>query len=1080
MFGHLEGHLLPVGLDIGVLQLLLDSAAADLAMEPTPPQPGDPSWGRRSTGAASDTASGSGNPAMRAAAAAFASALGSGGGGTGAGAGFGAGSFLSGGNGGFGLGMGMGTGMGTGSYGGTLRSGAGGFLATAGASAEEAQPDLAGLQREQLVRLCAPEELVADLTGLTIIGQGARSVTFQALWRGARVAVRFSSCSSAHPAASAVIRQALVSKALAHPNILQHYSIRCCRLAPASAAASGGGAASTATAAAAAMTAATAAATVTPAAATAGGSSPSAGPLPSEPSASATAASATPSAAAIAAANGSGFGSNAGLSAALCTAPPECLGEPRERAPASVGYLSGPSNTAAAAALRGSSDSASDSGGAAGPSAAAAGDADVDGSPAGALPAGEDCTGLLEATSPNSAAAAMAAAVAAAADMAPSASDAPMAPCPAQPAAPLRALSSPSTLAGSGLRPYRPPPCTHRLLTTVEEHPATSSSQPFPPSAPASAPAATALAAVTDPAPVPAPAPAPAPVTTKAPAAAATAAVAVCSAASGSLASGAPVSSGGSGPRQQAVMTEREQLLAELGLGPGQQRTRMLRPPPAAPQAEPLASAAGPGDAAASPLRPSPPPPSGSQVAVAVAAAAPAGAQAPPPLVGPGPGAGLAGSASPASLSFNSQEGFGNPSLRHALSLPHVAALVCAREGDLLTATIMEHADRSTLAHAVQRGLFSGARVWSLRVALRALLRTALEVAFALQHLHGRGITHGSLRPANVLLKSSNLDRRGFTAKVTNFSLARVCRSSEDASPPHSPTATATATAIAAAVTSEVAPTSEAALSSGAGGLGLGLGTGGGGGAAGSCTSGPSAVATGAGGGCGAWGGCAVLPEAVLPEAVLPDARDLAFMAPEQLRGAAGGKPSDVYAFGVTLLVMATAAQPYPGMGVAEVAAGVAAGTLRPCWPASLSLPPLKALCAACWEADPRARPSFTQVSAMLQAIEHDVRHQLRNPPLPPPAAPPAARVACVDVSAGGGVAAAAGAAQPLAARRVVSMALESEASAFSANIAAAVAAAATHSTSASISAASALAEAGPAAAGRDVVEEEGVVVGTL
>lgn len=56
----------------------------------------------------------------------------------------------------------------------------------------------------------------------------------------------------------------------------------------------------------------------------------------------------------------------------------------------------------------------------------------------------------------------------------------------------------------------------------------------------------------------------------------------------------------------------------------------------------------------------------------------------------------------------------------------------------------------------------------------RALLRTALEVCFALQHLHSRSVVHGALRPANVLLKSSNLDRRGFTVKVRGVAQATM------------------------------------------------------------------------------------------------------------------------------------------------------------------------------------------------------------------------------------------------------------------------------------------------------------------
>jgi serine/threonine protein kinase len=35
------------------------------------------------------------------------------------------------------------------------------------------------------------------------------------------------------------------------------------------------------------------------------------------------------------------------------------------------------------------------------------------------------------------------------------------------------------------------------------------------------------------------------------------------------------------------------------------------------------------------------------------------------------------------------------------------------------------------------------------------------------------GVVHCDLKPANVLLKSSHMDSRGFTAKVSDFGLSR-------------------------------------------------------------------------------------------------------------------------------------------------------------------------------------------------------------------------------------------------------------------------------------------------------------------
>jgi serine/threonine protein kinase len=68
----------------------------------------------------------------------------------------------------------------------------------------------------------------------------------------------------------------------------------------------------------------------------------------------------------------------------------------------------------------------------------------------------------------------------------------------------------------------------------------------------------------------------------------------------------------------------------------------------------------------------------------------------------------------------------------------------------------------------------SSGRTARLRLNMRWLLLTLLEVAEGMAYLHRMGVVHCDLKPANVLLKSSNADVRGFTAKVSDFGLSRV------------------------------------------------------------------------------------------------------------------------------------------------------------------------------------------------------------------------------------------------------------------------------------------------------------------
>jgi serine/threonine protein kinase len=62
----------------------------------------------------------------------------------------------------------------------------------------------------------------------------------------------------------------------------------------------------------------------------------------------------------------------------------------------------------------------------------------------------------------------------------------------------------------------------------------------------------------------------------------------------------------------------------------------------------------------------------------------------------------------------------------------------------------------------------------AVQVNMHHLLKTLMETAYAMRHLHNMHILHRDLKIQNILLKSSNKDSRGFTVKVSDFGLARI------------------------------------------------------------------------------------------------------------------------------------------------------------------------------------------------------------------------------------------------------------------------------------------------------------------
>ena len=96
--------------------------------------------------------------------------------------------------------------------------------------------------------------------------------------------------------------------------------------------------------------------------------------------------------------------------------------------------------------------------------------------------------------------------------------------------------------------------------------------------------------------------------------------------------------------------------------------------------------------------------------------------------------------------------------------------------GQTLFAEVILHC-RGTLDRAIMQKqvLYAGGGEPNLEFVYRCLI----DIAAGMDYLHSLGVINGDLKPANVLLKSTNEDVRGFTCKVCilslrHFSILRV------------------------------------------------------------------------------------------------------------------------------------------------------------------------------------------------------------------------------------------------------------------------------------------------------------------
>lgn len=89
----------------------------------------------------------------------------------------------------------------------------------------------------------------------------------------------------------------------------------------------------------------------------------------------------------------------------------------------------------------------------------------------------------------------------------------------------------------------------------------------------------------------------------------------------------------------------------------------------------------------------------------------------------------------------------------------------------------MEYCDKSSLQRALDiRKFHDPVDALHVRLDMWSVLETLKEVLHALIFLQEKRILHGDLKAANVLLASSDRDRRGFVAKISDFGLSRVLK----------------------------------------------------------------------------------------------------------------------------------------------------------------------------------------------------------------------------------------------------------------------------------------------------------------